>query len=76
MYVLIKKLEPFEAYYCTEGMVRLCTEPYKKPTNNNSKQMYMHITNFSVNKKSENYVDAENMSDQLADEDATKRLFT
>lgn len=33
--------------------------------------MYMHLTNYSVNKKSQNYVDGE-----VEDEDSTKRLFS
>ena len=61
--MLIKKLEPLEAYLCQEGLVRLCTEDYKKPTNQNCKTMTMHLTNFSINKKSENYVNSEVVND-------------
>ncbi len=66
--MLIKKLQPLEAYFCTEGLVRLCTEIYKRPTRDNVKDIHMHITNYSLNKKSENYDDSA--------EEGTKRLFS
>lgn len=36
---------------------RLATERYQNPTENNLKNLYMHLTNYSVNKHSEMYVD-------------------
>lgn len=39
---------------------RLATEPYKKPSNENMKNLFMHLTNYSVNKHSEMYIDNEN----------------
>lgn len=38
---------------------RLATEPYKKPTSENLKNLFMHLTNYSVNKHSKMYVDNE-----------------
>jgi hypothetical protein len=31
LYVLIRGIDPLEAYLCDEGIVRLCTTNYKKP---------------------------------------------
>ena len=55
LYVMIKSFDPIEAYLANEGLARLCTENYKQPTTNNMKKMFMHLTNFSLNKNSENY---------------------
>ena len=56
IYCLITSLSPvFEVWLCKEGMVRLCTETYKKPTGKNLKNVYAHLTNYSLNKLSDNY---------------------
>lgn len=45
------------AYLADEGLARFATEPYQKPTNDNMKKAYMHLTNYSINKSGENWVD-------------------
>ena len=55
LYVLICKFDPIEAYLADEGLVRVCTENYKVPTKENMKNMFIHLTNFSLNKNSDNY---------------------
>lgn len=55
IYVLIKGFNPIQAYVCEEGLGRFCTENYKPPTKENLKNMFMHLTNYSLNKNSENY---------------------
>ena len=46
----MRGIDPVEAYLCDEGLARFCTHNYKKPDTNNIKDIYMHLTNFSVNK--------------------------
>jgi tubulin polyglutamylase TTLL4 len=55
VYVLVSSYEPLKVYVYNEGLVRFATEPY---TNNpkDLKKKFVHLTNFSVNKKSENFV--------------------
>lgn len=55
LYLLIKSYDPIEAYLCEEGIARLCTDNYRQPNAANMKNMFMHLTNFSLNKNSENY---------------------
>ena len=55
LYVLVVGYDPVEAYLADEGLARLCTENYKQPTPANMKNMFMHLTNFSLNKNSDNY---------------------
>ena len=74
LYVLVKGFDPMEAYLADEGLARLCTEPYRQPNAANMKNMFMHLTNFSLNKNSENYkAPDENF---LANNDTSKRLLT
>jgi len=53
--VLIKGVNKIEAYICDEGIARFCTSNYKKPDGLNMKNLYMHLTNYSLNKQSEKF---------------------
>ena len=55
LYVLIKGVDPVESYLCDEGIARFCTHNYKKPDHLNIKDVFMHITNYSLNKNSAKY---------------------
>lgn len=35
LYALVKGLDPLECYFCNEGLVRFCSEEYKRPTKEN-----------------------------------------
>ncbi|XP_061118400.1 tubulin polyglutamylase TTLL11 isoform X2 [Conger conger] len=56
LYVLIKSLHPLEIYIAKEGLSRFCTEPYQEPSQKNLNQVYMHLTNYSLNVQSGNFV--------------------
>ena len=47
------------AFVADEGLARFCTEQYEKPTTENYHKFFMHLTNYSLNKGSENYVPEE-----------------
>lgn len=74
--MLIKSFDPVEAYLCEEGMARFATNDYYPPHPANMKNMFMHLTNYSLNKNSENYKPCEN--DDFLGEDYTgsKRLMS
>lgn len=74
LYVLIKGFDPIEAYLADEGLARFCTDNYKQPTKENMKNMFMHLTNFSLNKNSENYVQPND--DFLEHDSGSKRLLS
>lgn len=59
LYVLISKLDPLEAYLCKEGLARFCTEKYEKPNTKNIGKCYMHLTNYSLNKYSADFIRSE-----------------
>lgn len=55
IYVLVTSMNPLRIYIHNEGMVRFCTKKYNKPTHNNLHDVYAHLTNYSLNKKNENF---------------------
>lgn len=74
LYVMVKGYDPIEAYLANEGLARLCTENYRQPTKENMKNMFMHLTNFSLNKNSDNYKAP--TDDFLKSDNGSKRLMS
>ncbi|KAL1457936.1 hypothetical protein WDU94_008116 [Cyamophila willieti] len=62
LYVLVTSVKQLRIYIYNEGLVRLATEKYEPPNETNINNMYMHLTNYSINKDSENF--DENLSKQ------------
>ena len=58
IYVMVTGINEgdMHAFIYDEGLARFCTEKYEKPTAANMKKAYMHLTNYSLNKMSEEYV--------------------
>lgn len=66
-----------EAYLYTEGLARFCTVDYEEPTAENKEKFFMHLTNFSLNKHSEDFVfDDEDFLTKGGDSYASKRLLS
>ncbi|KAI4873474.1 hypothetical protein NFI96_009732 [Prochilodus magdalenae] len=56
IYVLVTSCDPFRIFVYNEGLARFCTSQYNEPTNNNMDEVCMHLTNYAINKHSENFV--------------------
>ncbi|TSP36075.1 Tubulin polyglutamylase TTLL11 [Bagarius yarrelli] len=56
LYVLVRSLDPLEIYIAKEGLSRFCTEPYQEPSQKNLNHVFMHLTNYSLNIHSGNFV--------------------
>jgi len=56
VYVALTSLDPLKAYMCREGLARFCTTAYEAPTQENCSNALMHLTNYSLNKGSANFV--------------------
>jgi tubulin polyglutamylase TTLL4 len=55
IYVVATSFDPLKVYLFEDGLVRMATQQYSTSKTNISKR-FVHLTNFSVNKKSNNYV--------------------
>mmetsp|Transcript_24840 Transcript_24840/g.40994 ORF Transcript_24840/g.40994 Transcript_24840/m.40994 type:complete len:733 (-) Transcript_24840:923-3121(-) len=55
IYVLVTSCYPLRIYLFRDGLVRMCTEEYKHPNDKNIRQKCMHLTNYSINKRSDKY---------------------
>ena len=56
VYALLCGTNPMRLYLYEEGLARLATEKYQCPNTKNMKKMYMHLTNYSINKKNPKYI--------------------
>jgi len=55
LYVLVTSFDPVKIYMFRDGLVRLATVPYST-SKSSLKQRFVHLTNYSVNKKADAYV--------------------
>jgi len=63
IYALVYGCDPLRIYIYKEGLCRLATEEYVAPSSENLDNLYMHLTNYAINKNSKKFVfnaDAEN----------------
>ncbi|XP_064649478.1 tubulin polyglutamylase TTLL11-like isoform X2 [Lineus longissimus] len=63
VYAVLTSIEPLEICICKEGLVRFCTISYHEPSYKNMHESYMHLTNYSLNKRSSTYVHTDNSND-------------
>ncbi|CAB3400776.1 unnamed protein product [Caenorhabditis bovis] len=73
VYGVIKSINPLSIYVAREGMARFCTEKYEKPDSSNFKNLYAHLTNYSLNKANNSYVHSNTLQDQVK---GSKRLLS
>lgn len=58
IYTLVTSYEPLRIYCFQEGLARFASETYTSKINKTNK--YMHLTNYSINKKNEKFIKNEN----------------
>lgn len=63
LYVLVASLNPLQVYLSNSGMARFCTIPYEAPSVSNMHETYMHLTNYSLNKRSKEFVFSERVDE-------------
>ncbi|XP_053367425.1 tubulin polyglutamylase ttll6 isoform X1 [Clarias gariepinus] len=56
IYVLVTSCDPFRIFVYNEGLARFCTNLYMEPSNSTLDDVCMHLTNYAINKHSENFV--------------------
>ncbi|KAI9995987.1 hypothetical protein PInf_013165 [Phytophthora infestans] len=55
IYVLVTSCSPLRVYIFKDGLVRICTADYVVPNAENLEHRFMHLTNYAVNKHSNNF---------------------
>ena len=50
IYALLYGVNPLRVYIHEEGIARFATEEYQSPNNSNLDNLYMHLTNYAINK--------------------------
>lgn len=53
---MIYGLNPLRIYIHSYGLARFATEPYKKPKTSNINNMFIHLTNYAINKLNEGFI--------------------
>lgn len=74
VYVLVTSYDPLRIYVFNDGLVRFATEKYTLDPAD-LKKRYIHLTNFSVNKKSENFKQNKGGSGDVDEENSSKWSF-
>lgn len=64
IYVYVAGVKPLRMYLFHDGLVRMCTEEYVKPTKANLHMSCMHLTNYAVNKHNNNFTQPNGIEDQ------------
>ena len=74
VYVLVSSYDPLRVYVYNDGLVRFATEKYNLDPSD-LKKRFIHLTNFSVNKKSEKFKSNQNDGDEEEEESSSKWSF-
>jgi len=56
IYVLLTACDPMKIYLFKDGLVRFATEKYQSANPTNINNMYVHLTNYAINKNNANFV--------------------
>ncbi|CAF1217391.1 unnamed protein product [Rotaria sp. Silwood1] len=55
IYALLTSCDPLRVFIFNNGLVRMSTEKYETPNRKNASHLFMHLTNYSVNKYNVDY---------------------
>uniref|UniRef100_A0A8D2KRS5 Tubulin tyrosine ligase like 6 n=1 Tax=Varanus komodoensis TaxID=61221 RepID=A0A8D2KRS5_VARKO len=56
VYVLVTSCDPLRVFVYKEGLARFATSAYSDPSHSNLDDVCMHLTNYSINKHSANFI--------------------
>lgn len=72
IYALVTSFDPLKVYLFKEGLARFATKKYTTNPSATDKQ-FIHLTNYSVNKKNEDYVRATGAKDETAEDETASK---
>lgn len=64
IYVLVAGCDPLRIFIHEEGLARFATEAYKPPKRNNMEDVFMHLTNYAVNKLNPEFIQNQSEKDE------------
>ena len=53
--MLVSGISPMRIWIYKEGLCRLATDEYAPPNASNLENLFMHLTNYAINKKSDKF---------------------
>ena len=75
VYGLIYGVEPLRVFMFQEGIARFATEEYVGPNRSNLDNLFMHLTNYAINKNSDNFVKSSGADDAEANKRSMSSVF-
>lgn len=72
LYVFINGINPLRIYLYKDGLARFATCKYQKPSERNLGNLFMHLTNYAINKDADNYIEASGPTSEAV---ASKRSY-
>ena len=63
IYCLLYGVDPLRAFVFREGLARFATEEYVRPNRSNMSNLHVHLTNYAINKFSENFEENEDSAE-------------
>lgn len=57
IYVLLVGIEPLWIFMFKDGLVWFATVNYERPNETNLDNLFMHLTNYAINKKNKDFVE-------------------
>ena len=70
--ILVVGINPLRIYLYNDGLARFATVPYEEPVHNNLSNMFMHLTNYAINKDNSAFI---YNTDKNRDDIGSKRSF-
>lgn len=55
IYVLVYGVDPLRVFVFREGLARFATQEYNFPVKGNMDNLFMHLTNYAINRNADNF---------------------
>jgi tubulin polyglutamylase TTLL6/13 len=55
IYVLVYGVDPLRVFVFREGLARFATQEYNCPVKGNMDNLFMHLTNYAINRNADNF---------------------
>lgn len=76
IYVLVTSCEPLRIFVYEDGLARLASEEYCKPNRKNAEKVFMHLTNYAINKNNKKFVNNKELgNDNLGHKRSLKAVW-